>query len=272
VITRVLSFFGHDLSRENETLRTDLAAEKRASASVTVLLNNCTSELAELLAAAEVLRQRYIHDIDGMTYQLLAERKTVQMLSARNEELNQMLLDAAAACEEANARSAMADQRNRDLLAQLKARVDGEDLDEQLALMHPLSDAATSDAVTRPADLPASEESKPKLVSDVTAEGVFRVLGVFFLDRRYWLLSRDDGKSRVSAAMQDRAFLDRLHGRLVSFTDGDSLRVKLNTRTWQRADGSLTTQYAITEVLEVIAPPEQLTFDQAAPAAAGVSS
>lgn len=217
---------------QGDLLHREIAERERAEFAVKLELalakNREQTDLIESLSAAGA----------KLTADLADERARVKALKVELQDLTTTFAESCDALEQANAQIVVLEQQLRDAGA-----------DEQLALIH------------APASEPAAPVStKPELVSDTTPEGVFRVIGLFFIDRRYWLLSRDEGKTKVAAAVRDKAFLDRLHKHDVLFGDGDSLRVKLNTQTWRRPDGSLFTQYAITEVLEVLPfnPPEQI--------------
>lgn len=108
-----------------------------------------------------------------------------------------------------------------------------------------------------PAPPPAVDD---QLISDSTSESVWQLLGIFFIDKRYWILGQDGGKVRISAQMKDPAFREAVHARKHAFADGDYLQVRLQTVSWRRSNGTSYSRYSVLEVIGVIGQAEQLSF------------
>lgn len=75
-----------------------------------------------------------------------------------------------------------------------------------------------------------------------------------FEDNLTWLFS-DGNEGRIGAIVRDQNFLQRLERREISFSKGDILRLKLQTRTYVTAEG-LRTEHDVIEVLDVIGQPK----------------
>ncbi len=94
-----------------------------------------------------------------------------------------------------------------------------------------------------------------EIVSDLTHEMAMAIVRLSFRDRNVWHFSQ--GEAELSAEIQDKAFLERMHARAVAFADGDVVRANVRT-TVIRKGRELTTRFRVLEVLEIIPPPRQL--------------
>jgi hypothetical protein len=199
------------------------------------------AQVAELVASNANLKQLRVS----------ADEKVSTLTNIRTR-LSEQLDDATAALEETNSRIAILETELRELRDVGRA----DTTDRQIVLL---------DSPARTADTPADATAADELVSDSTREAVYQIVGLFFDGRHFWSLSQDDGKSRITAAVRDGAFRDRMKSREVGFFEGDSLRMRLNTVSWQRPNGSVYSKHAVVEVIEVLTPPQQADFAEVEP-------
>jgi len=97
---------------------------------------------------------------------------------------------------------------------------------------------------------------------------VCRLIAIVFEgDRKHWTLRRDDVQFTVP--VHDKAFLERVHTGQQQFAADYLIRGRFSEVTLLRAsDGEPITKRSLEEVLEVITPAVQTTFNAASPATA----
>jgi hypothetical protein len=97
---------------------------------------------------------------------------------------------------------------------------------------------------------------------------VCRLIAIVFEgDRKHWTLRRDDVQFTVP--VHDKAFLERVHTGKQQFAADYLIRGRFSEVTLRRvADGDLYTKRSLEEVLDVITPDTQTTFEPASPATA----
>lgn len=120
---------------------------------------------------------------------------------------------------------------------------EGRDEGETLSLISKEEAAEIIDAVREdPGEIPAKE------ILDNTATVALRLVKPSFRDSLKWSFSWSGGN--LNAAMRDNEFLNSVHRRERSFTDGDSLVVQLRTISRQDDEGRLRYDHEIVKVLE----------------------
>lgn len=157
---------------------------------------------------------------------------------SRHETLREQLVETASALEEANARIAVLETEQRAAT------------DEQAALIY--------SPVEKGGAPPAADE---EVISDTTIEAAYRLVGVFFEGRHHWHLARGEN-DRIKAPIHDKAFLDRMNRREVSFTPGDTLLAIFHVITFRTESGDVYADYTVEKVVDVIHADQQLELPQ----------
>lgn len=101
-------------------------------------------------------------------------------------------------------------------------------------------------------EVPSTPEN---VLIDETNDAFFEVVKPSFDETLKWVFS--DGNGKFSADIEDRAFVERVDHRDVSFSKGTVLKVRLRKKSAQTPSG-LRTEYKVLKVLGVIPPPQQL--------------
>jgi hypothetical protein len=93
------------------------------------------------------------------------------------------------------------------------------------------------------------------IVPDTSRIAALEIVKLSFKDDNKWVFSDGSGGT-INADIADEEFLDKLNKREVLFGKGDTLKVKILTKTSEKG-GKLHTTHTITKVEKII-PPEQL--------------
>lgn len=102
-----------------------------------------------------------------------------------------------------------------------------------------------------------AEPAAEPLVSEVQRRA-FTIVGPVFKDDNKWRLDTGDGAT-ISAAIDDRGFLDRVDSRELSFAKGDAIVADVRVEQ-VRVGTKLSTSYTIERVIEVRQAPRQMVL------------
>jgi hypothetical protein len=99
-------------------------------------------------------------------------------------------------------------------------------------------------------------DDEPNLLLDNETEAILEVIKPSFQLGNKWTVT--DGRSNFYVEMNDEAFIARVQNRDLAFKRGDTLKVRLATRTW-REDDALKSRHTVVKVLEFLPskPPVQ---------------
>ncbi|HSB16065.1 MAG TPA: hypothetical protein VLE22_16540 [Bryobacteraceae bacterium] len=111
-----------------------------------------------------------------------------------------------------------------------------------------------------PCFLPVDSTDTETNLIDHTRPAVLEIVRLAFkegIKSRFW-----DGAVEFEAEIKDKGFMERVE-RGEPFRKGDSLRVRLHSRTWRTEKGRLVSESTIPEVIEHVErrSPEQLSLD-----------
>lgn len=126
------------------------------------------------------------------------------------------------------------------------------------------SDGPRITVTVETSDVPAyqlPDVSEAVLLDDVR-EQLVEIVSVTFTEGNKWRFS--DGQQVFYAAMEDPEFLNRIESRAEAFRKGDVLRCRMRIIQTRRSDG-LHTEYFLTDVLEHIPPPTQMSLEDGEP-------
>jgi hypothetical protein len=200
---------------------------------------------AGIIAELEERLEYRAHAIERRDRQF--EQLRTDTIERRDREIESLAL----ANIELRAENTQLHKDNADLAIRLQRALDARMDTDQAALFAPPA----------PADEPDEIPSAAPIISDLTAEVVYQLAGIFFLDRKYWTLIRDG--ERIHAPIKDKEFLEQVHARKVFFADGDAVQIKLRSVTTRDAAGELHAEHEVVKVLRVIPPAQQLPLAEA---------
>lgn len=95
-------------------------------------------------------------------------------------------------------------------------------------------------------------------ILDTERIAFYKIIGLQFEEQYKWRL--DDGESKIYATIKDPKFLSAIDGGTVSFTKGDTLKVKLRTVQHATTKGIIKTEHEVVEVIKHFRKPEQISL------------
>jgi hypothetical protein len=111
--------------------------------------------------------------------------------------------------------------------------------------------------------IPEQPESTPETPIETVSVVDWEIVGLWFVDRRFWTVRRPGEKEQFTVPIKDPKFLTSLHSRQVLFGDGDILRT--TTRSiLARVGGQRKATHVILEILQIINRPAQIALGEAA--------
>lgn len=105
---------------------------------------------------------------------------------------------------------------------------------------------------------PAGTIQEEQLTKPVDTELTVEITSVNFKTGHKWQLT--DGSNTFWASIQDENFVKRVEDGQISFASGDMLKIKYHVQQ-NIKNGKLTSEYIVTEVLEIIRKPNQIQLD-----------
>ena len=100
-------------------------------------------------------------------------------------------------------------------------------------------------------------EIEDEQIEEHESIATFSITSLSFKEDNKWRLS--DGTNTFYVTITDSEFLRQVDENLKSFSKGDLLRVKLNTKTWRTTEG-IRTEYEAIEIMEHITGARQLSL------------
>lgn len=105
---------------------------------------------------------------------------------------------------------------------------------------------------------PAASIGDEQLTQPRDMELTVKITSINFKKGNKWQLT--DGTNTFWASIQDEAFIKNVDEGQISFTNGDMLKIRYHIQQSMK-NGSLTSEYIVTNVLEIIKTPKQIRLD-----------
>ena len=100
------------------------------------------------------------------------------------------------------------------------------------------------------------EEEK---IVESTSRAAFKIVTASFEEGYKWRLT-NNGQDRITAALSDQSFIDKIDNNEVSLSKEDVLIVEMKTTQWHGFDGNIKTENEILQVIEHRKRPQQFAI------------